>query len=100
MALSHEDVHRIDRVAPHTCTILVQGPPARSFSTCYDAADGSARRIYDMQSRLPRTLAVLTDGPQADVHPGRTPTEMAAQPGPANEPPHSRLDRAKVSWAP
>jgi hypothetical protein len=60
MSLSHEDVHRVDRVAPRTYTILVQGPVARSFSTCYDVASGYSRRIYDLQSRLPRTLALLT----------------------------------------
>ncbi|MEU8275815.1 hypothetical protein ACFYOK_10115 [Microbispora bryophytorum] len=59
MILSHEDVHRIDRVEPRTCTILVQGPTARNFSTCYDITTGSSRRLYDMQSRLPWTMATL-----------------------------------------
>jgi hypothetical protein len=62
MTLSHEDVHRIDQVEPQTCTILIQGPPARNFSTCYDPRSGHGRRLYDMESRLPQTLALLADG--------------------------------------
>jgi hypothetical protein len=62
MILSHEDVHRVDRVAPHTCTLLVQGPAAREFSTCYDVGGGLGRRVYDMRSRFPDTLAVLAGG--------------------------------------
>jgi hypothetical protein len=67
MALTPEDIHRIDQVAPHTCTIVIQGPTARNFSTCYDAPGGFGRRVYDMQSRLPQTLAVLAGGRQTDV---------------------------------
>jgi len=62
MTLTHEDVHRIDKVAPQTCTILIQGPVARNFSTCYDPRSGHGRRVYDMQSRLPQTLALLAGG--------------------------------------
>jgi hypothetical protein len=67
MTLSHEDVHRIDEVAPDTCTILIQGPAARHFSTCYDPVGGPGRRVYDMQSRLPQMLAVLTGGRSSGV---------------------------------
>jgi hypothetical protein len=59
MFLGHEDVHRVDRVEPRTCTLLVQGPIARSFSTCYDMTSGRGRRVYDLQSRLPRTIELL-----------------------------------------
>lgn len=59
MILSHEDVHRVDRVEPHTRTLLIQGPIARSFSTCYDTTSGRGRRVYDLQSRLPRTIELL-----------------------------------------
>jgi hypothetical protein len=62
MTLSHEDVHRIDQVAPQTCTILIQGPVARNFSTCYDPRSGYGRRVYDLESRLPQTLALLAGG--------------------------------------
>jgi hypothetical protein len=58
---------RIDQVAPHACTILIQGPTARNFSTCYDAPGGFGRRVYDMQSRLPQTPAILAGGRQTDV---------------------------------
>jgi hypothetical protein len=61
MSLSHEDIHQIDQVEPYTYTILVQGPVARNFSTCYDTASGNGRRVYDLQSRLPHTLTLLTD---------------------------------------
>jgi hypothetical protein len=66
MALTPEDVHRIDQVAPHTYTILVQGPKARDFSTCYDSG-GFSRRIYDMQSRLPQVLAMLAGDHRRDM---------------------------------
>jgi hypothetical protein len=59
MILSHDDVHRVDRVDSHTCTFLVQGPIARSFSTCYESAGGRGRRVYDLQSKLPQTIEFL-----------------------------------------
>jgi hypothetical protein len=61
MTLSHEDVHRVDRVEPRTHTLLVQGPAARSFSTCYDLATGHGQRMYDLKGRLPHTIARLKD---------------------------------------
>ncbi|MBA9004996.1 hypothetical protein [Thermomonospora cellulosilytica] len=60
MLLSHEDVHRVDRVEPRTCTLLIQAPPTRSFSTCYDMTSGLGRRVYDLQSRLPHTIELLS----------------------------------------
>ncbi|MEU6034695.1 hypothetical protein ABZ801_04750 [Actinomadura sp. NPDC047616] len=70
MLLTHEDVHRVDRVEPRTCTLIVQGPVARSFSTCYDVATGRRRRIYDLQSRLPRTIELLTAEPGRPISVG------------------------------
>lgn len=60
MLLSHEDVHRVDHVNLHTCTLIIQGPPARNFSTCYNIASGRGRRVYDLQSRLPGVVGRLT----------------------------------------
>lgn len=59
MILSHEDVHRVDRVDPGTCTLLVQGPAARGFSTRYEVATGRAHHLYDLQHKLPRTIDFL-----------------------------------------
>lgn len=68
MILSQEDVHRVDRVEPYTFTLLVQGPPARNFSTCYDVPSGRGRRVYDLQSRLPETIEALTTGSRGLCH--------------------------------
>jgi hypothetical protein len=59
MLLSHEDVHRVDRVEPQTYTIVIQGPPARGYSVCFDLATGVGREVYDLRSRLPGTVALL-----------------------------------------
>ncbi|GAA0992831.1 hypothetical protein GCM10009555_082520 [Acrocarpospora macrocephala] len=60
MLLGHEEIHRVDQVDPHTYTVLVQGPAARGFSTCYDLVSGTSRQVYDLRSRLPGTLAHLS----------------------------------------
>lgn len=66
MLLSPEDVHRVDQVDPHTCTLIIQGPVTRCFSTCYNIASGSQRRVYDLPSRLPRVIKFLA----AESRPG------------------------------
>ncbi|MEV0381734.1 hypothetical protein [Nonomuraea sp. NPDC050643] len=61
MFLEHEDIHRIDHVDSHTYTVLIQGPPARDYSICYDPETGVSHRIYDLRSHLPRTFAHLVE---------------------------------------
>jgi hypothetical protein len=61
MFLSSHDVHRIDRVLDDTITIVIQGPPARHFSTRFDPKSGCSERIYDLDALLPNLTSVFTE---------------------------------------
>ena len=63
MFLSSHDVHRIDRVLDDTITIVIQGPPARHYSTRFDLKSGCSERIYDLDALLPNlTSAFMENG--------------------------------------
>jgi hypothetical protein len=61
--LSSEQVHRIDAAAPSTCTLVVQGPAERPFSRVFDIENRTFQDMYDLQSRFPELVSVLSAEP-------------------------------------
>ncbi|HTX82269.1 MAG TPA: hypothetical protein VME44_08835 [Streptosporangiaceae bacterium] len=57
--LGSESIHRVDRAAPSTCTIIVQGPPERSYSRVFDLAKGTSTDMRDLPSRIPELISLL-----------------------------------------
>jgi hypothetical protein len=60
--LSSDDIHRIDATAPSTCTLIVQGPAERQYSRVFDIPNRTFRDMYDIPSRLPRLISLLSGG--------------------------------------
>jgi hypothetical protein len=59
-ALTADRVHRIDATEQSTCTLVVQCPPEKSYSRVYDLTNRSYQDMYDLPSKLPQTIALLT----------------------------------------
>jgi len=57
--LSSDEIHRIDATAPSTCTLVIQGPPERTFSRVFDLPNETFRDIYDLPSRFPEMISLL-----------------------------------------
>ncbi|MFD3930034.1 hypothetical protein [Streptomyces sp. NPDC058614] len=56
VTLDHHDIHQIDEVAARTCTLLIQGPVRRDFSTVFNPSGGPVK-IIDAHETL---LSLLT----------------------------------------
>jgi hypothetical protein len=57
--LGSESIHRIDATAPSTCTIIVQGPPEKSYSRVFDLAKRTFSDMHDLPSRIPGLISLL-----------------------------------------
>lgn len=58
--VSTDDVHSVTFSEPGTCTLIVQGPQVRSYSTVYDLDAGTATRVFDLEARFPELVDKLT----------------------------------------
>jgi hypothetical protein len=58
--LSSDEIHRIDATAPSTCTLVVQGPAEKPYSRVFDLSNGTFHNIYDLPSRFPRLISILS----------------------------------------
>jgi len=58
--LSSDKIHRIDATEPSTCTLVVQGPPERSYSRVYDLPNETFDDMYDLPTRFPKLISLLS----------------------------------------
>ena len=57
--LSSDEIHRIDSTGPSTCTLVIQGPPERTYSRVFDLPSGTFRDMYDLPARFPKLISLL-----------------------------------------